>query len=150
LRTLDVISALILLGLSALVAVDTWGLPYWSAFAPGPSFAPVWVAAAGALIGAILLFQALRSGNGERADWPDRTGGRQVVLTAAALALLLVMLPYLGTVVSGLAFMLVFLLGIARRPLVPSLFTTVLTVGIMEAVFGLWLNIDLPGGIVGF
>jgi hypothetical protein len=60
------------------------------------------------------------------------------------------MLPWLGTAVSGTIFTLVFLLGIARCPVVPSLVSTVIAVGLVESVFGLWLKIDLPSGIVGF
>jgi putative tricarboxylic transport membrane protein len=149
LRRLDIVAALILLGLSALVAFETWDLPYWSTFAPGPAFASLWVAAAGALIGAVLLVQALRSGD-EPADWPDRTGARQVVLGIAALWLLFASLPFLGTVVGGLVFMLLFLLGIARRPLLPSLAASVLTVALIESVFVLWLDISLPTGVLGF
>lgn len=148
-RKLDIAAALFLIGLSALIVLETRDLPYWAGFTPGPAFATFWVSGTGALIGIVLLIQGLVS---ERrpVEWPDRVGVRQVLLCIAALWLLLAALPWLGTVLSGLLFMLVFLLGIARRPLVPSLFTSVLTVGIIEAVFGLWLHIDLPEGMVGF
>ena len=149
-KTLDIAAALVLLGLSALVAFETWGLPYWSTFAPGPAFASLWVAAAGALIGAVLLVQALRSSGDEPVDWPDRIGARQVVLGIAALWLLFALLPFLGTAISGLLFMLLFLIGIARRPLIPSLVASVLTVALIESVFVLWLDISLPTGVLGF
>ena len=149
-RKLDITAALILLGLSVLVVLATWHLPYWSTFAPGPAFAAFWVAGAGGLIAAILLLRALRADRVQPADWPDRDGARQVLLGIAALCLLFLMLPLLGTLASGLIFMLVFLIGIARRRALPSLLTSALTVAIIESVFGLWLNIDLPKGIVGF
>lgn len=149
-KALDTVSALVLIGLSALVAVATWDLPYWSRFAPGPAFASFWVAGAGALIGAALLVKALRSRGDRPADWPDRAGARQVLLGGAALWLLLVILPWLGTVLSGAIFMLLFLLVIVRRPIIPSVVTTIVTVALVESVFGLWLNIDLPEGVIGF
>ncbi len=149
-RKIDIVAALVLIGLSALVAFQTWDLPYWSTFAPGPAFAALWVAAAGALIGVILLAQSVRSRSEEEADWPDRTGARQVVLGIGALWVLFAMLPYLGTVISGVIFMLLFLLGIARRPILPSLFATLITVGLIESVFVYWLNIRLPTGPFGF
>jgi putative tricarboxylic transport membrane protein len=150
LKKVDIAAALVLIALSAVVVVDTWDLPYWTTFAPGPSFASVWVSAAGALIGTVLLIQALRTRDDQPAGWPDRGGARRVVLCIGALWLFLLILPFLGTVLSGLAFMLIFLLGIVRRPLAPSLFTSVLTVALIEAVFVLWLRIDLPGGVLGF
>jgi hypothetical protein len=60
------------------------------------------------------------------------------------------MLPLLGTMLSGLIFMLLFLLGIARRPMVTSVVTSLVTVAVIEGVFDLWLNVDLPKGIIGF
>lgn len=149
-KRIDIVAGLVLLGLSAIVAYFTAHLPYWTAFAPGPSFASFWVAGAGAVIGAVLLFQALSAGDNEPADWPDKVGARHVIWGTAALWLLFVMLPYLGTVISGLIFMLLFLLFIGKRPVLPSIFASVLTVGIIEVVFVLWLRIDLPEGVFGF
>jgi hypothetical protein len=149
-KRIDIVAALVLLLLSAVVAYFTADLPYYTAFAPGPAFASFWTAGAGALIGGVLLFQALTSADDEPADWPDRTGARHVVWGTAALWLLYVMLPYLGTLVSGLIFMMLFLLFIGKRPILPSVFASVLTVGIIEAVFVLWLHVDLPKGALGF
>lgn len=149
-KTIDIVAALILLGLSALVAVETWGLPYWSTFAPGPAFASLWIAAAGAVIGLALLVQALLSKGGAPAEWPGVVGARQVASGAGALWLMLAMLPWFGTAISGLVFMLLFLLAIARRPALPSIVTSVATVAMTEIVFGVWLHIDLPKGVVGF
>lgn len=149
-KRIDIVAALVLLALSAGVAYFTADLPYYTAFAPGPAFASFWTAGAGAVIGGVLLFQALTSHDDEPADWPDRIGARHVLWGTAALWLLFVMLPYLGTVISGLIFMLLFLLFIGKRPVLPSIFASVLTVGIIEAVFVLWLRIDLPEGVFGF
>jgi hypothetical protein len=150
LKKIDIVAALILLGLSTLVVTETWDLPYWARFTPGPAFAAIWVAAAGFLIGLTLLVQALRSTSSEPVGWPDRTGARQVTLGAAALWILLVMIPWLGTGVAGLIFVAFFLLAVARRPLIPSLFTSVFTVVMIETVFRVWLNINLPQGVIGF
>jgi putative tricarboxylic transport membrane protein len=149
-KRIDIVAALVLLALSAVVAYFTADLPYWTAFAPGPAFASFWIAGAGALIGSALLIQALTSRSDEPADWPDRIGARHVTWGTAALCLLFVLLPYLGTMTSGLLFMLLFLLFIGKRPVLPSIFASVLTVGIVEAVFVLWLRIDLPEGVFGF
>jgi putative tricarboxylic transport membrane protein len=149
-KRVDIVAALVLLALSALVAFETADLPYWTAFAPGPAFASFWTAGAGVLIGGALLVQALTSNDDEPADWPDVNGARHVIWGTAALWVLFVMLPWLGTMISGLIFMLLFLLFIGKRPILPSIFTSVLTVGIIEAVFVLWLRIDLPEGVFGF
>ena len=149
-KRLDISAAVILLALSVLVAAATWNLPYWSEFAPGPSFASLWLAGAGVLVGGSLLYQALTSKAFPAAEWPDRTGMRQVLLGIGALWAIIVALPFLGTALSGLLFMMFFLLGVARRPWLPSVFTAVCTVAVIEGVFGYWLRVDLPAGYIGF
>lgn len=149
-KKIDICSAVTMLVLSVLVAVGTWDLPYWSGPAPGPAFASFWLAGSGALIGAVMLVQAVRRPDAGTVDWPDRTGGRQVLAGIGLLWLMLVMLPLLGTAVSGVIFMLLFLLGIARRPVFASVATSLVTVAIIEGVFDLWLNVDLPKGVLGF
>jgi putative tricarboxylic transport membrane protein len=148
-KRIDIVAAILLLVMSAGVAFFTADLPYYTTFAPGPAFAAYWTAGGGALIGIALLFQALTTPD-EPADWPDGVGARNVIWATAALWLLYVMLPYLGTLVSGLIFMMLFLLFIVKRPILPSVFASVLTVGIIEVVFVLWLNVDLPKGALGF
>ena len=49
-KRLDIVAALVMLALSAIVVVGTCGLPYWTDYAPGPAFAAFWVAGAGVLL----------------------------------------------------------------------------------------------------
>jgi hypothetical protein len=148
-RRVDFFSALVMLALSALVAGATLHLPYWTAVAPGPAFASFWVAGAGAVIGLALLFQSLRSTDDTDVDWPDSTGLRQVTLGIASMWLLFFMLPFLGVLIASTIFLLVFLLVVERKPLLPSLATTVITVGLFELVFDLWLGVRFPQGVFG-
>jgi hypothetical protein len=148
-RRVDFISALVMLALSAIVAGATLHLPYWTAVAPGPAFASFWTAGAGGVIGIALLIQSIRSTDDRAVDWPDSTGLRQVMLGIAAMWLLFFMLAYLGVLIASTIFMLVFLLVVERQRLVPSLITTVITVGLFELVFDLWLGVRFPQGIFG-
>jgi putative tricarboxylic transport membrane protein len=148
-KRLDIAAALILLALSGLVAAGTSHLPYWSDFAPGPAFASMWVAGTVALIAVLLLARALRA-EPEPADWPDRDGAGRVLLTLAALWLLAALLPWLGFVAAATLFLLAMLLVVQRRRLGPSLLATFITVAGAQAIFGLWLQIDLPKGPLGF
>ncbi|CAH1649833.1 Tripartite tricarboxylate transporter TctB family protein [Hyphomicrobiales bacterium] len=149
-RRMDIAAAIFLLLCSALIAIGTWHLPYWADFAPGPAFASIWVALAGVAIGGAMLVQAFRRDADVPVEWPDRAGARQVLLGIGTLWLLLILMPLLGTALSGLIFVALFLLVVARRPVVPSLITSFVTVALIEGVFGLWLNVDLPKGLVGF
>jgi hypothetical protein len=63
--------------------------------------------------------------------------------------LLFFMLPFLGVLIASTIFLLVFLLAVERKPLLPSLATTVITVGLFELVFDLWLGVRFPQGVFG-
>ena len=149
-RNTDIVSAIILILISAIVVVATADLPYWSEYAPGPAFASRWVAAAGFLIGGLMLVQALRSRSTAPVEWPDAVGRRNVLLCILALGLLVAFLQVLGTALGGFLFMLGFLIVVARRSILASLTTSLVTTALIQAIFVLWLGVDLPKGIISF
>lgn len=149
-RKIDIVAAIILIFVSAIVVAATADLPYWSEYAPGPAFATRWVAAAGFFVGGLMLVQALRSRSADKAEWPDATGRRNVLLCVVALGLLVATLQVLGTSLGGFLFMLGFLLLIARRSILASLATATLTTAMIQGIFVLWLGVDLPKGIISF
>jgi hypothetical protein len=149
-RKLDIASAVILILLSVIVVAATADLPYWSEYAPGPAIAARWVAAAGLLVGGLMLVGALRSRSAARAEWADAEGRRNVLLCVALLALLVALLQLLGTLVGGFLFVLAFTLFVARRSIIAGLATSLFTTALIQGVFVLWLGVDLPKGIVSF
>lgn len=148
-RRLDIATAVVMLGLSAIVIAGMSGYAYWSDYAPGPAFAPYLIAGSGIVLSLILLVAALR-GDEEPADWPDAIGRRRVLYTAVGLVLFVTALPYLGFVGAAVAFMLALLLLVLRRRVGPSLATTAITVAMVQGIFVLWLNVRLPAGPWGF
>jgi putative tricarboxylic transport membrane protein len=148
-RRLNIAAALVFLALSAITVAGTSDLAYWSDFAPGPAFAPIWVAAAGAVLALLLLAQEMRNPSPEPADLPPRPALLRVLLTIAALAVALVLAPRLGFVASVAALTLFVLLAVERRRIVPSLVVTVLTAALVHGVFVAWLNVQLPKGFLG-
>ena len=149
-RMIDVAPAVAILGLSAVVLVGTWELPYWADFTPGSAFLPRWIAGAGVLLSVILLFQAWRAGGAGKPEWPDKTGAIRVVLTTAGLILCVPLAPYIGFIAVGFLFMFGMMVGILRRRLVPSLLTAAFTGGLLYVVFVWWLKVALPAGPLGF
>jgi putative tricarboxylic transport membrane protein len=148
-RRLNIAAALVFLALSAVVVAGTWDLAYWSDFAPGPAFAPIWIAAAGAVLGLLLLVQEVRDPTREPADLPPRPALARVLLTVSALSLALVLAPRLGFVATVVALTLFVLLVVERRRFFPSLIVTVLTAALVHGVFVAWLNVQLPKGFLG-
>jgi hypothetical protein len=144
----DVIPAVIMLVLSAIVILATWSLGYWTDFSPGPAFAPVWIGAAGILLVVLRLLEA-RSAARTGLEWPDRTGLVRIGLTMGGLVALCVLSPIVGMVPSVALFIAFFLLAVARRRLVPTLATVAVTTGLIYGVFVLWLGLRLPTGFFG-
>jgi putative tricarboxylic transport membrane protein len=148
-RGLDIATAVIMLGLSAVVIVGMSGYAYWSDFAPGPAFAPYLIAGAGIMLSLLLLVMTLR-GDREPAPWPEPVGRSRVLFTAIGLLLFVAALPVLGFTLTGIVFMMVLLVVVLRRRWVPSLATTAITVGLIQGIFIQWLSVKLPTGPFGF
>src|SRR5919107_327929 len=109
-RSVDIAVALAFLALSTIVFAGTWDLAYWSDFAPGPAFAPIWFAATGAVLALLLLFQTLRDPTPRPADLPSRPALLRVLLTIAALCVALAVAQPLGFVTAVAALTLFVLL----------------------------------------
>ena len=146
-KVVDIVTALIMIALAAVMVISTAHLTYWDEFAPGAAFIVRWVAGAGALMGLLLLVQAIRAPT-RPVDWPTGGGGVRVVAGIVALIAFIMVVPLFGTAITATAFMLVLLLAVQRQKLVPSLITTVLTVGLIEVVFDVWLGVGFPRGIL--
>jgi putative tricarboxylic transport membrane protein len=148
-RRLNIAAALVFLALSAIVVAGTSDLAYWSDFAPGPAFAPIWIAVAGAVLALLLLFQEARDPTREPADLPPRPALTRVLLAIAALVSALAVAPRLGFVAAVVALTLFVLLVVERRRVLPSLIVTALTAALVQGVFVAWLNVQLPKGFLG-
>ena len=151
-RRLEIQVAIGMLVLSAIAAFGTSTLAFWSKndFAPGPAFMPMLVAGAGAILSALLIAEAVLRPTDTPVDWPDRTGARRVLATTIALWAFIALLPWLGVLISTALLLLTMLIAIANRPLLPSLATTIVTAGLIQIVFVVWLNVQLPKGVLGF
>jgi len=149
-KRLDIITAVAMLVMSAVVYGATRSLPTWSDYAPGSAFLPLWVAVSGAAVGLLMLIAALKRSDTAAAEWPGRAGIFRVLQTVAALWLFLAVMPWLGVGLSGILFLLTLLLGVQRRPMITSLVTTAVTVGLVQGIFIFWLNVRLPQGVFGF
>lgn len=143
----DVFPALLMLALSAAIALDTRGLSFWHDTTPGPAFLPVWLAVAGVVLFLLRLLEARRSP--EVIAWPARAALVRVVVILGALAAVPLLSPLVGLVLA-LGLLVAFLLLIVlRQPLWPSLATIAITVGLVYAIFVGWLGVALPKGAFG-
>ncbi|WP_038360911.1 tripartite tricarboxylate transporter TctB family protein [Bosea sp. 117] len=148
-KATNIVVSLVLFALSAGVLLGTWHLPYWADFAPGSAFAPFWVGFAGVVLAVVLLVGTLSEHDGTPHSFPDRRGLMRVGGVAVGLFALLAAIPLIGFIPAGILFCLYLLLGVERRPLLPTIATTVIVIGLVYGVFVAWLGIALPRGAFG-
>ena len=142
----------VVLALGIAILVGATKFPYFVEGVPGPGFLPMWISYGIISTGLVLTAQGFRHGlvpAGEIA-WPDATGWRRVALMACAIAVSLLLLEFLGFMVTTTLFMVVvvFCLGVRSwRTLV--LVPPLSAIG-LYAIFALWLRVPLPKGILAF
>jgi hypothetical protein len=148
-KRLDFITAAAMLLLAAAVIYETGSLAYWDDITPGSRFMPLWISAATIVLSGLLVLEAIRKDSDQPVDWPDPVGRARVALTMLAIFGFVALAPVLGFVAGAAAFVLVMLIGVLRRPILPSAFTAVVAAGIIHGVFVQWLSVALPKGMVG-
>src|SRR3712207_5743660 len=90
-------------------------LPYWGEFAPGPGFAPMWLAGIGALLSLIVVIASRRRGLPHA---PIVEGGRvgqvRVLGAVAGLAVMMVLIGPLGLLLALFAYLAYLTLAVQR------------------------------------
>lgn len=145
---IEIIASLIVLAVMGAATISLAGDAYWTDFSPGPAFMPYWIAGFGAVIACLLIFQSIRGrlAASEETDFSDLKPAGFVI---ALLCLLLVAMPWLGMIIGASLMILIMLVGMQRRPVLPSLLTAAITAAMVYGVFEVWLNIDLPRSPLG-
>jgi hypothetical protein len=147
--SLDILPALFMIAVSVITVLGVSELHYWSGYSPGPAFTPYWIVAAALVLSILIIVQTILSKSCNKPEWPERSGIFRILLTSLSLVLILILTPFLGMIITITLFSLFLLLGILRRPLIPSLFTTFITIALIYGVFVFWLQMSLPTGPFG-
>jgi putative tricarboxylic transport membrane protein len=108
----------------------------------------------GKLVGAVRIARSAPTAAAEPGDGAEdasaaraRTGQLALVFGALAAAVLLV--PVLGLLVAFFGLSLFISAVVERRPWLPSALIAAASVAVVYAVFGLFLRVPLPGGLLG-
>ncbi|MEQ1955023.1 tripartite tricarboxylate transporter TctB family protein [Mesorhizobium yinganensis] len=131
------------------LVITGYNLLYWDGFAPASGFAPIWVGIAGILLSGLMLFGIGTGGFPDESSVPNRDEMYRVGATTLGLWLFVALAPVLGTLPTALLFMIFMLLGVLRRPLVPSAAAALATAALVYGIFVAWLKVPLPTGILG-
>ncbi|WP_172122079.1 tripartite tricarboxylate transporter TctB family protein [Devosia sp. 919] len=148
-KHLQLAAAAVLAIVATVIFFGTSGLEFWSGISPGPRFMPLLIAAALIILSAAYAYETMCVAGETPATFPRGSDGLRVLFVALAIVFFAVMSMLLGIVVSAFVFVILTLVTILRQPVLPSLFASAITVGIIYSIFVAWLQMRLPTGIFG-
>lgn len=125
---------------------------YGTEFSPGPGFAPVWLSAVGLCVALLITVHGFRARRDPHAKQPERLelpGLSRVMLTLLGLAAMVFLVPWLGLVLSILAFLLFLTLVVQRHSVATGVGASVGTVVFVYVVFVYLLDVPVPKGPLG-
>lgn len=140
-------AAFFLLGIATVTL--TWlDLPYTADFSPGPGFLPLWLGIGLTIFSIPVIVTDLRNRDKSRKVFRPETVKCAKVLTLIVAVFLL--LPVFGFSV-GLALITAGGMRLMGKHGWPSCILTVIVTAVcIHYLFGQWLNIPLPGGMIGW
>ena len=122
---------------------------YWGANGPGPAFLPFWLGLVMAVLATMLLVGALRTKDPGASWLPSGEGVRRLAFVLGATIAYVAMLNLLGMVVATVLFLIVLMRVLDRCGWPLTLAVALATAGSIYFVFGRWLKVPLPTGVLG-
>lgn len=148
----DRVFAVICLGLSVWLILESLQFDYHSKFGPGPGFEPFWLGVLLALLSISLLINTLRRKGRKDDEAPCLPGwkslGRLAFIMLALAAFALVM-ESLGFVLTVFLFVAILLFSLEGVGIPKSVFYGVMFSFFIFLVFRYWLEVELPKGFLG-
>jgi len=147
-KVADLVGGVIVLLLGIAIAFFSSQLPYDSEYGPGPGFLPFWLGIVLIGSGVFVLLNILRKHT--KVDSFLKPGTKQSAMIFILIFISFLLLPLLGFSV-GLAFFCGLTMRLMGKHswIACGLTSVGIAIGI-HFVFGQWLNIPLPVGIVGW
>jgi putative tricarboxylic transport membrane protein len=123
-------------------------LPYHSDYGPGPGFLPLWIGVVLVLCSLVVTVQELRAQNSGATFFQPRT--RMAVKVLAVIAGAFLLFPFLGFSVGFGLFILTTMRLMGKHGWMTCGVTALVTTVGIHFLFGHWLDIPLPTGLVGW
>jgi putative tricarboxylic transport membrane protein len=144
----DFIGGVFVLLLGLAVVFFSWQLPYKSEYGPGPGFLPLWLGFGIIGCAIVVILKVLKKSDRTGAFFKPRTKMGVSVLIQIAITFLF--LPLLGFSIALGLFMGVTMRTMGKHHWISCGLTAVVTAIAIHFIFGHWLSIPLPTGIVGW
>jgi putative tricarboxylic transport membrane protein len=144
----NLIAGVIILALGAAVVYFSSELPYLTEFGPGPGFLPLWlgIALIACSIGVIIKTLLKTDRTGLFVKPRTKVGMQMLVLIAVTFLLF----PLLGFSIALALFSAISMKTIGKHRLIHCGLTGIVTAVGIHFLFGHWLDIPLPTGIIGW
>ena len=123
---------------------------YWGPNGPGPAFLPFWLGLVMTLLATMLFVGALRTKDPGASWLPSGEGVRRLAFVLGATIAYVALLNLLGMVVATVLFLIVLMRVLDRCGWPLTLAVALATAGSIYFVFGRWLKVPLPTGVLGF
>jgi putative tricarboxylic transport membrane protein len=146
----DVISGAVLAALGVYIVMQSWAWEYSGPDGPGPGFFPVWYGVAMVALSLLLIVSSARKSNGEGEVAVDWSATGRALSTWAAFALSVVLMNWLGFIISFALLTFFIVAVIFRRSLLAAGITAVVSALAFHLVFPVALSVTLPTGVFGF
>jgi len=123
---------------------------YWAPNGPGPAFLPFWLGLVMAVLATLLLVGALRAKDPGESWLPSGDGLRRLGIVLGATIAYVALLNVLGMVLGTVLFLIALMRVLDRCGWLLTLAVALATAGSIYFVFGRWLKVPLPTGVLGF
>lgn len=148
----DRIFALIGLGLSLWMILESLRFQYMTTYTPGPGFHPFWLGIVLGGLSLFLLFNAFLR-KGDKKDQESRLPAKKSLLRVGLILLLTagfaLSMTTLGFVLTVALFVFVILFVLERYTLFKSILYGIIMSGAVLLIFRYWLDVELPKGWLG-
>ena len=148
----DRIFALIGLGLSFCLILESFRFDYMTTYTPGPGFHPFWLGVCLGLLSLFLLANTFWRKSGKEEDkkrMPGRNALSRVGLILFFTAGFALSMTGLGFVLTVAVFVFLLLFVLEHYTLFKSILYGIIMSGVVFVIFRYWLNVDLPKGWLG-
>lgn len=147
-RTMDIVVALLFIGLASVFMVDSWrtGVGWIEGMGPAPGFFPFWVSVIMAISSAVNLTRAALSPEADDVEpFVGRSGLQRVALVLVPTLIYVAAIEFLGIYVASAIFIAGFMLAFREHPL-KAVAVSVGTALALFLMFEKWFLVPLPKG----